>query len=105
MPAAGAASHFSKGSDGGPRGDVENEDYAAILARFDTGAVAVLDHSGWPAAAVAVTWADEMPQVVDGLVAEVRRTATVLQSRFATLCTVDEALARAQAAALPGVRA
>lgn len=45
LPAAGAASHFSKGSDGGPRGDVENEDYAAILARFDTGAVAVLESS------------------------------------------------------------
>ncbi len=33
------------------------------------------------------------------------RTATVLQGRFATLCTVDEALARAQSAALNGVRA
>ena len=33
------------------------------------------------------------------------RTATVLQGRFATLCTVAEALARAQAAALPEVRA
>ncbi|MDQ0646137.1 putative dehydrogenase [Microbacterium natoriense] len=38
-------SHFSKGADDGPRGDVENEDYAAILARFDSGAVAVLESS------------------------------------------------------------
>lgn len=45
LPSAGAASHFSKGSTGGPSGEVENEDYAAILARFDSGAVGVLESS------------------------------------------------------------
>jgi predicted dehydrogenase len=45
LPASGAASHFSKGAEGGPTGPVENEDYAAILARFEGGAVAVLESS------------------------------------------------------------
>lgn len=45
LPASGAASHFSKGDAGGPKGAVENEDYAAILARFEGGAVAVLESS------------------------------------------------------------
>jgi predicted dehydrogenase len=45
LPAAGAASHFSKGSEDGPRGAVENEDYAALLARFEGGAVGVLESS------------------------------------------------------------
>lgn len=45
LPADGAASHFSKGSVEGPRGQVENEDYAAVLARFDSGAVGVLESS------------------------------------------------------------
>lgn len=45
LPAARAASHFSRGAEGGPRGAVENEDYAAILARLDGGAVAVLESS------------------------------------------------------------
>ena len=45
LPTSGAASHFSRGTDGGPVGPVENEDYAALLARFDNGAVAVLESS------------------------------------------------------------
>lgn len=45
LPSGGAASHFSKGSADGPSGPVENEDYAAILARFDSGAVGVLESS------------------------------------------------------------
>lgn len=45
LPAAGAASHFSKGAADAPRGAVENEDYAALLARLDGGAVAVLESS------------------------------------------------------------
>lgn len=45
LPASGAASHFSKGASDGPMGEVENEDYAAVLARFDSGAVGVLESS------------------------------------------------------------
>ncbi len=45
LPASGAASHFSKGASDAPRGQVENEDYAAVLARFDSGAVGVLESS------------------------------------------------------------
>ena len=45
LPPSGAASHFSTGEAGAPTGLVENEDYAAILARFDNGAVGVLESS------------------------------------------------------------
>jgi len=45
LPRDGAASHFSKGHDSDPKGAVENEDYAALLARFDGGAVGVLESS------------------------------------------------------------
>jgi len=45
LPVSGAASHFSAGDTAGPRGTVENEDYAAVLARFDDGAVGVLESS------------------------------------------------------------
>ncbi|WOF22534.1 Gfo/Idh/MocA family oxidoreductase [Microbacterium betulae] len=45
LPAAGAASHFSRGNEGGPAGTVENEDYAAVLARLDDGVAAVLESS------------------------------------------------------------
>jgi len=45
LPAAGAVSHFASGSATAETGEVENEDYAAILARFDSGAVGVLDAS------------------------------------------------------------
>jgi predicted dehydrogenase len=45
LPTTGAASHFSTGDAAGPRGAVENEDYAALLARFDGGAVGVLESS------------------------------------------------------------
>lgn len=45
LPTTGAASHFSKGEAGGPVGMVENEDYAAVLAKFDDGPVAVLESS------------------------------------------------------------
>lgn len=45
LPLTGAASHFSRGEAGGPMGEVENEDYAALLVRFDSGAVGILDAS------------------------------------------------------------
>lgn len=45
LPTAGATSHFSSGSVGGPTGAVENEDYAALLARFDNGAAGVFESS------------------------------------------------------------
>jgi len=45
LPRSGAASHFSRGESGDPTGPVENEDYAALLVRFDSGAVGVLDAS------------------------------------------------------------
>jgi len=45
LPASGAASHFSKGDEAGPKGAVENEDYAALLTRFEGGAVGVLESS------------------------------------------------------------
>ena len=45
LPGSGAASHFSRGAEGAPTGMVENEDYAAFLARFESGAVAVLESS------------------------------------------------------------
>ena len=45
LPAAGAASHFSHGAAGGPVGTVENEDYAAVIGRFDSGAVGVFESS------------------------------------------------------------
>lgn len=45
LPTEGAASHFSRGEASAPSGVVENEDYAAALLRFDTGAVGVLEAS------------------------------------------------------------
>ncbi|WP_159499698.1 Gfo/Idh/MocA family protein [Microbacterium sp. 18062] len=45
LPSGDSTSHFSKGARGGPTGHVENEDYAAVLARFDSGAVGVLESS------------------------------------------------------------
>ncbi|ROP72966.1 putative dehydrogenase [Frigoribacterium sp. PhB107] len=45
LPGSGAAGHFSKGAEGGATGAVENEDYAAVLGRFDSGAVVVLESS------------------------------------------------------------
>jgi len=45
LPGSGSAGHFSKGVEGGATGEVENEDYAAVLGRFDSGAVVVLESS------------------------------------------------------------
>jgi len=45
LPGSGAAGHFSKGEEGGATGPVENEDYAALLGRFESGAVVVLESS------------------------------------------------------------
>ncbi|MCE7481218.1 Gfo/Idh/MocA family oxidoreductase [Microbacterium profundi] len=45
LPASGAASHFSRGATGGTVGAVENEDYAAVIGRFDSGAVGVFESS------------------------------------------------------------
>lgn len=45
LPDRQATSHFSRGALGGPVGPVENEDYAAVLARFESGAVGVLESS------------------------------------------------------------
>ena len=43
LPAQDAVSHFSSGS--GPLATVENEDHAAVLARFDNGVVGVFEAS------------------------------------------------------------
>lgn len=45
LPVAGAASHFSSGAADGPTGSVENEDYSAVLGRFDSGAIGVFESS------------------------------------------------------------
>lgn len=45
LPTAGAASHFSSGATDGPMGAVENEDYAAVIGRFASGAVGVFESS------------------------------------------------------------
>lgn len=45
LPSNGAASHFSRGAADGPRGPVENEDYAALLIRLESGAVGTLESS------------------------------------------------------------
>lgn len=47
LPGAGDTNRFTLGTvaEDAPRGDVENEDYAAVLARLDGGAVAVLESS------------------------------------------------------------
>jgi len=43
--ASGAASHFSRGALDGPLGPVENEDFAALLVRLESGAVGTLESS------------------------------------------------------------
>lgn len=45
LPRGDAASHFSNGGADDPRGRVENEDYAALLVRLESGAVGTLDAS------------------------------------------------------------
>jgi predicted dehydrogenase len=45
LPRGDAASHFSKGRADDPRGRVENEDYAALLVRLESGAVGTLEAS------------------------------------------------------------
>ncbi len=45
LPPSGAVSHFASGTADAERGDVENEDYAALLARFASGAVGVFESS------------------------------------------------------------
>lgn len=45
LPSAAAAGHFSRGDAGGPVGAVENEDYAAVIGRFDSGAIGVFESS------------------------------------------------------------
>jgi predicted dehydrogenase len=45
LPADSSAGHFSLGAESGPTGTVENEDYAALLVRFASGAVGVMDSS------------------------------------------------------------
>ena len=45
LPSSGATSHFASGTADAERGDVENEDYAAALARFASGAVGIFDAS------------------------------------------------------------
>ena len=45
LPASGAASHFSQGDDSSPKGEVENEDYTAVLGRFESGALGVFESS------------------------------------------------------------
>lgn len=45
LPVAGAASHFSTGSEDSPMGEVENEDFSAVLGRFESGAIGVFESS------------------------------------------------------------
>ncbi|MEY8576749.1 Gfo/Idh/MocA family oxidoreductase [Corynebacteriaceae bacterium 6-324] len=45
LPTSGAASHFSQGSDDAPNGEVENEDFTAVLGRFESGALGVFESS------------------------------------------------------------
>lgn len=45
LPSADAASHFSRGAADAPTGEVENEDYAVVTARFENGAIGVFDSS------------------------------------------------------------
>lgn len=45
LPTSGAASHFSQGSDDAPKGEVENEDFTAVLGRFESGALGVFESS------------------------------------------------------------
>jgi len=45
LPSGTGVSHFSKGDAAGARGAVQNEDYAAVLARFDNGAVGTFESS------------------------------------------------------------
>nr|WP_045250493.1 Gfo/Idh/MocA family oxidoreductase [Microbacterium azadirachtae] len=45
LPSADAASHFSRGTADAPTGDVENEDYAIVTARFENGAIGVFESS------------------------------------------------------------
>jgi predicted dehydrogenase len=45
LPSSAGAGHFSTGDADGPVGPVENEDYAAAIARFENGAVGVLETS------------------------------------------------------------
>ena len=45
LPTSSAASHFSQGSDDAPKGEVENEDFTAVLGRFESGALGVFESS------------------------------------------------------------
>jgi len=45
LASPGAVSHFASGSADAETGEVENEDYAAVIGRFDSGAVGVFDAS------------------------------------------------------------
>lgn len=45
LPHSSAASHFSRGTADDPTGEVENEDYAAALLRFENGVVGTLETS------------------------------------------------------------
>lgn len=45
LPTTGAASHFSTGSQDSPMGEVENEDFTAVLGRFESGAIGVFESS------------------------------------------------------------
>lgn len=45
LPRADAASHFSRGEADDPRGPVENEDYAALLVKLESGAVGTIESS------------------------------------------------------------
>jgi len=42
---SGAASHYSRGREEDPKGDVENEDFTAMLVRFEGGATGVFEAS------------------------------------------------------------
>lgn len=45
LPSSRAASHFSRGASDAPKGDVENEDFAAVITRFENGAIGTFEAS------------------------------------------------------------
>ncbi|GAA5149673.1 IclR family transcriptional regulator [Microbacterium pseudoresistens] len=89
------ASAFTDRTGSGPRRPAELRDLLREIRRTGiaaehgevTGglrsvAVAVRDHTGWPVAAVATTWPDELERAVDGTVEDVAEVAAELERRL-----------------------
>ncbi|WQB72010.1 IclR family transcriptional regulator [Microbacterium invictum] len=58
------------------------EEHGEVTLGFGSVAAVVLDHAGWPAAAVATTWAEDDADADDGMAALVRETAGTLTRRI-----------------------